>query len=66
MSEQIIDGTQIESAFSYLSFSAPKPNPTGGKVVNMFDNRFKESLIISTPLILSWGAQEERNKALEN
>ena len=58
MTEQIIDGTQIEAAFTYLSFSAPKPNPTGGKVVNMFDNRFKESIIISTPLILSWGAQE--------
>lgn len=62
MSEQIIDGTQIESAFPYLSFSAPKPNPTGGKVVNMFDNRFKESLIISTPLILSWGAQEGKEQ----
>lgn len=62
MSEQIIDGTQIESAFSYLSFSAPKPNPTGGKVVNMFDSRFKESLIISTPLILSWGAQEGKEQ----
>ena len=62
MTEQIIDGTQIESAFSYLSFSAPKPNPTGGKVVNMFDSRFKESLIISTPLILSWGAQEGKEQ----
>jgi hypothetical protein len=62
MSEQIIDGTQIESAFQFLSFSAPKPNPTGGKVVNMFDNRFKESLIISTPLILSWGAQEGKEQ----
>jgi hypothetical protein len=62
MTEQIIDGTQIESAFQYLSFSAPKPNPTGGKVVNMFDNRFKESLIISTPLILSWGAQEGKEQ----
>ena len=62
MTEQIIDGTQIEAAFTYLSFSAPKPNPTGGKVVNMFDNRFKESLIISTPLILSWGAQEGKEQ----
>lgn len=62
MTEQIIDGTQIESAFPYLSFSAPKSNPTGGKVVNMFDNRFKESLIISTPLILTWGAQEGKEQ----
>ena len=62
MSEQIIDGTQIESAFQFLSFSAPKPNPSGGKVVNMFDTRFKESVIISTPLILSWGAQEGKEQ----
>lgn len=62
MSEQIIDGTQIETAFQFLSFSAPKPNPSGGKVVNMFDTRFKESVIISTPLILSWGAQEGKEQ----
>lgn len=62
MSEQIIDGTQIESAFQFLSFSAPKQNPSGGKVVNMFDTRFKESVIISTPLILSWGAQEGKEQ----
>lgn len=62
MSEQIVDGTQIASAFQYLSFSTPKPNITGGKVVNMFDCRFKESLIISTPLMLSWGAQEGKEQ----
>lgn len=61
-SEQIVDGTQLESFFQYVSFSAPKPNPAGGKVVNMFDSRFKESLIISTPLILSWGAQEGKEQ----
>lgn len=64
--EQIIDGTQInEEVFTYLSYSAPKPNPTGGKVVNMFDNRFKESVIISTPLILTWGAQEGKEQGTD-
>ena len=62
MTEQIIDGTQIESAFQQLSFSAPRANPGGGKVVNMFDARFKESLIISTPLMLCWGAQEGKEQ----
>jgi hypothetical protein len=62
MTEQIVDGTQLDNAFQYLSFSAPKPNPSGGKVVNMFDSRFKESVIISTPLILSWGAQEGKEQ----
>lgn len=65
MSEQIIDATQFESAFQFLSFSAPKPNPSGGKVVNMFDGRFKESVIISTPLILSWGAQEGKEQGTD-
>lgn len=65
MTEQIIDATQFESAFQYLSFSTPKPNPAGGKVVNMFDSRFKESVIISTPLILSWGAQEGKENGTE-
>lgn len=65
MSEQIIDGTQIESAFQFLSFSAPKPNPSGGKVVNMFDSRFKESVIISTPLMLTWGAQEGKEQGTD-
>jgi hypothetical protein len=65
MSEQIVDGTQINAAFQFLSFSAPKPNPTGGKVVNMFDSRFKESLIISTPLILTWGAQEGKEQGTD-
>ena len=63
--EQIVDGTQLASSLQYVSFSAPKPNPSGGKVVNMFDGRFKESLIISTPLILSWGAQEGKEQGTE-
>lgn len=65
MTEQIIDGTQFNTAFQHLSFTAPKPNPSGGKVVNMFDSRFKESVIISTPLILSWGAQEGKEQGTD-
>jgi hypothetical protein len=65
MTEQIIDGTQLSSAFSLLSFTAPKANPSGGKVVNMFDSRFKESVTISTPLILSWGAQEGKEQGTD-
>lgn len=52
----IIDGTNID--LSVFSYSAPKPNPTGGKVVNLYNKHFKESLTISAPLIGSWGAQE--------
>jgi hypothetical protein len=56
MSNAIIDGTNID--FSVFSYSAPKPNPAGGKVVNLYNKNAKESLTISVPLMGSWGAQE--------
>jgi len=56
MSNAIIDGTNID--VNVISYSAPKANPSGGKVVNLYNKIFKESLTISTPLILTWGAQE--------
>jgi hypothetical protein len=56
MSNAIIDGTNID--VNVFSYSAPKANPSGGKVVNLYNKNLKESLTISTPLILTWGAQE--------
>jgi len=56
MANAIVDGTNID--LSVFSYSAPKPNPAGGKVVNLYNKNFKESLTISAPLIGSWGAQE--------
>jgi hypothetical protein len=56
MASAIVDGTNID--LSVFSYSAPKPNPSGGKVVNLYNKNFKESLTISAPLIGSWGAQE--------
>jgi hypothetical protein len=56
MSNAIIDGTNIDT--SVFSYSAPKANPSGGKVVNLYNKNFRESLTISTPLMLTWGAQE--------
>ena len=56
MSNSIINGTNIDT--SVFSYSAPKANPSGGKVVNLYNKNFKESLTISTPLMLTWGAQE--------
>jgi hypothetical protein len=56
MSNAIIDGTNID--LSVFSYSAPKPNPAGGKVVNLYNKHAKESLTISVPLMGSWGAQE--------
>jgi hypothetical protein len=39
MSNAIIDGTNIDT--SVFSYSAPKANPSGGKVVNLYNKNFK-------------------------
>jgi len=56
MTDTIVDGTKIDT--SVFSYSAPKAHASGGKVVNLYNKYFKESLTISTPLMLTWGAQE--------
>jgi hypothetical protein len=56
----ILDGTNINT--DVFSYSAPKAHASGGKVVNLFNKHFKESLTISTPLILTWGAQEGQDQ----
>jgi hypothetical protein len=56
MTDFIVDGTNID--VNVLSYSAPKAHASGGKVVNLYNKNFKESLTLSTPLILTWGAQE--------
>jgi hypothetical protein len=59
MSNAIIDGTNID--LSVFSYSAPKANPAGGKVVNLYNKHAKESLTIAAPLMGSWGAQEVKS-----
>jgi hypothetical protein len=56
MSDTIIDGTNMNT--DIFSYSDPKAHASGGKVVNLYNKSSKESLTISTPLILTWGAQE--------
>jgi hypothetical protein len=60
MTDSIIDGTNIDT--SVFSYSAPKAHSSGGKVVNLYNKHFKESLTISSPLILTWGAQEGKEQ----
>jgi hypothetical protein len=60
MTDSIIDGTNINT--SVFSYSAPKAHASGGKVVNLYNKYSKESLTISTPLILTWGAQEGKDQ----
>ena len=61
MASAIIDGTNIDT--SLFSYSAPKANPSGGKVVNIYNKNFRESLTLSTPLMITWGAQEGLDQA---
>jgi hypothetical protein len=56
MADYIVDGTNID--INVFSYSAPKAHASGGKVVNLYNKHFKESLTLSTPLMLTWGAQE--------
>ena len=59
-SDLIIDGTNINT--EVFSYSNPKAHASGGKVVNLYNKYSKESLRISTPLILTWGAQEGQDQ----
>ena len=59
MTDTIIDGTNINTGV--FSYSAPKAHASGGKVVNLINKNVRESLTISTPLILTWGAQEGKD-----
>ena len=60
MASAILDGTNIDT--NMFSYSAPKAHAAGGKVVNLYNKNFKESLTFSTPLILTWGAQEGKDQ----
>jgi hypothetical protein len=57
MSEHIIDTTQLLDA-SVFQFSEPKLHKSGGKVVNVFNKKTKESAQAMLPLLLTWGAQQ--------
>ena len=61
MTDAILDGTNINTGV--FSYSAPKAHASGGKVVNLYNKNVRESLTISTPLILTWGAQEGKDTA---
>jgi hypothetical protein len=61
MANSIIDGTNVNT--SVFMYSAPKAHESGGKVVNLMNKSSKEAIALSTPLILTWGAQEGLDQA---
>jgi hypothetical protein len=61
MSSTILDSTNIDT--SVFAYSSPKAHASGGKVVNLLNKTGKESLTLSTPMLLTWGAQESKDQA---
>ena len=61
MTDSIVDGTNIN--VNVFSYSSPKAHASGGKVVNLYNKYAKESLTLSTPLMLTWGAQEGQEQS---
>ena len=61
MTHAILDGTNLDT--SVFAYSAPKAHASGGKVVNLINKHSKESLSISTPLLMTWGAQESKDQS---
>ena len=55
-SNMIISGVDLDC--SSLSFSKPKVTATGGKSVNIINTETKKGLYLSTPLMLTWGMNE--------
>ncbi len=50
-------------ADSSLGFSAPKVNSAGGKNVNLLNTDTKKQVVLSTPLMLTWGLNEFKDEA---
>jgi hypothetical protein len=55
----ILDGTNLD--LSVLTFTKPKLHGSGSKVLNMINKNTKESIIMTTPLMFSWDAQESKD-----
>ena len=52
----IINGVDLDC--SQLTFSKPKVTATGGKSVNIINSASKKGLYLTTPLMLTWGMNE--------
>jgi hypothetical protein len=56
MADTIIDGTLFNS--SGIRYSAPKANASGGKSINIMNKATNSGIRLSTPLLLTWGAND--------
>jgi len=56
MADAIIDGTLFNTA--NIMYTSPKATPQGAKSVNILNKNVKKGLVLSTPLMLTWGAND--------
>jgi hypothetical protein len=52
----ILNGTNFSN--DDLTFKPPEVNPKGGKHINIVNTESKRTLFVSTPLMLTWGVNE--------
>ena len=52
----IVDANAFQAKNVY--YAKPKTNPSGGKNVSVMDSSIKKPLVLSTPLMLTWGINE--------
>lgn len=56
MADSIIDGTLFNTA--NIMYTSPKATAQGAKSVNILNKHVKKGLVLSTPLMLTWGAAD--------
>lgn len=56
MADSIIDGTLFN--ISNIMYTSPKATSQGAKSVNILNKHVKKGLVLSTPLMLTWGAAD--------
>lgn len=56
MADSIIDGTLFNTA--NIMYTSPKATAQGAKSVNILNKHVKKGLVLSTPLMLTWGASD--------
>ena len=55
--KQIVSGTDYQAS-EYVKYSKPKVNPQGGKNVGILNSETNGATYLSTPLMLTWGVNE--------
>ena len=64
-SSMIINGNML-NAESDVMYKKPSVNNNGGKSVGIMNSKSKKSLLISTPLMLTWGVNEYTDEKTGN